>query len=148
MTNDERLDRLERILTLIVRAGRRTRASMREETRRSVSEVDEKVSILINAQIKTDAEVKKLTANIKNLTEESKAMRKESKAMREDERVMREDVMAIRQDAIAMRDDLYQRSRDVFELFRLTDQKMARLAEVQTTMGQQLAVLIERLGSH
>ena len=119
MTNDERLDRLERILTLMVSAGRRTRAKLRKNIREEVRQVDEKIAILINAQIKTEDDFQKLR-------DDSKAMREESKAMR---------------------DDLYERFRDVFELFRLTDQKIARLTEVQTTMGQQLSALIERIGT-
>ena len=110
MTNDERLDRLERILTLMVGAGRRTRTKIRES--------DEKIAILIDAQIKTEDEVQK----------------------------QREEAKAIRQESKVMRDDLYERSRDVFELFRLTDQKIARLTELQITMAQQLSALIERIG--
>ena len=46
MTTDQRLDRIERILTLFFNAGRREQKRVRE--------VDEKITILINAQIKND----------------------------------------------------------------------------------------------
>jgi hypothetical protein len=46
MTPEQRLDRLERIATLFVKAGLRARRNMRE--------IDEKVNILLNAQIKNE----------------------------------------------------------------------------------------------
>jgi uncharacterized coiled-coil DUF342 family protein len=46
MTTDQRLDRIERILTLYYNAGRRERKRVRE--------VDEKINILINAQIENE----------------------------------------------------------------------------------------------
>lgn len=47
MTSEQRLDRLERIAKLMVRAGLRTRRGMREQ--------DEKIDIIINAQIENEA---------------------------------------------------------------------------------------------
>ena len=46
MTTDQRLDRIERILILYLNAGRRERKRVRE--------IDEKVNILISAQIKNE----------------------------------------------------------------------------------------------
>jgi hypothetical protein len=46
MTNDQRLDRIERILILYLNAGRRERKRVRE--------TDEKINILIDAQIKNE----------------------------------------------------------------------------------------------
>ena len=46
MTTDQRLDRIERILVLYFNSGRRER--------RRVREMDEKINILINAQIKNE----------------------------------------------------------------------------------------------
>jgi hypothetical protein len=86
MTSEQRLDRLERILKLMVNAGKRERAK--------VNENHEMIKMLITAQIRTDDELNK--------------MREESKAMR---------------------DDLYQHAHETFELFRLTDQRIARLTE-------------------
>ena len=46
MTPEQRLDRLERIARLFIKAGLRARRQMRE--------TDEKINILINAQIKNE----------------------------------------------------------------------------------------------
>jgi len=46
MTDEERLDRLERITKLMVRAGLRARRQMREQT--------ENINILIDSQIKNE----------------------------------------------------------------------------------------------
>ena len=46
MTEEQRLDRLERIVKLMIKAGLRARRQSREQ--------DAKINILINSQIKTD----------------------------------------------------------------------------------------------
>jgi len=53
MTSEQRLDRLERIAKLMVRAGLRARGQMREQ--------DEKIRIIIDAQIKNEERFAKLT---------------------------------------------------------------------------------------
>ena len=112
MTNDQRLDRAERLLTLMVNAGRRERT----HTRESVRELDEKITMLIDSQIRTDDELRKMRAQSE----------------------------AIREEAKAMRDDLYRRSAEIFQLFRLTDQRIAILTDAQTLITRQLSALIER----
>ena len=52
MTTDQRLDRIERILILYFKAGRRQRKHVRE--------VDEKINILISAQIENEHGLRKL----------------------------------------------------------------------------------------
>ena len=52
MTHEQRLDRLERIAKLFVKAGVRARANMRR--------LDEKIGILIDAQIKTEDQMKEM----------------------------------------------------------------------------------------
>lgn len=52
MTHEQRLDRLERIAKLFVKAGLRARSNIRA--------MDEKINILINAQIANEEEFKKL----------------------------------------------------------------------------------------
>jgi hypothetical protein len=49
--------------------------------------------------------------------------------------------------SMAMRDDLDRRSREVFELFRMTDEKLGRLTEAQMFSDKRLSALIERIGS-
>jgi hypothetical protein len=53
MTSEQRLDRLERIAKLMVKAGLRARGQMREQ--------DEKIRIIIDAQIKNEERFAKLT---------------------------------------------------------------------------------------
>ena len=55
MTPEQRLDRVERILTLFVSAGRRAREKSREQ--------DDKINILIQGQIETTEQIKRLAAN-------------------------------------------------------------------------------------
>ena len=58
MTPEQRLDRVERILTLFVRAGRRTRSEWRERSR----EQDERINILIQTQMETSEQINRLSA--------------------------------------------------------------------------------------
>ena len=51
--NEERLDRLERIAKLLVRAGLRARRELRQQ--------DDKITIMIDAQIKNEERFAKLT---------------------------------------------------------------------------------------
>jgi hypothetical protein len=59
MTPELRLDRAERLLMLIVKAGYRARQQSRAQ--------DEKINILIDAQIKTDEQIKSLRAGEERL---------------------------------------------------------------------------------
>jgi hypothetical protein len=52
MTHEQRLDRLERIAKLMVRAGLRARREMRQQ--------DDKITIMIDAQIKNEERFAKL----------------------------------------------------------------------------------------
>ena len=52
MTPEQRLDRVERILTLFVNAGRRARTQSREQ--------NDKINILIQAQMETTEQIKGL----------------------------------------------------------------------------------------
>jgi hypothetical protein len=52
MSSEQRLDRLERILLLVVRAGARERRTVRE----SFKETDEKINALIDAQMRHEDE--------------------------------------------------------------------------------------------
>jgi hypothetical protein len=55
MTHEQRLDRLERIARLMVRAGLRARREMRQQ--------DDKITIMIDAQIKNEDRYAKLAAS-------------------------------------------------------------------------------------
>jgi hypothetical protein len=55
MSSEQRLDRLERMLLLVVKAGARERKAIRgrmEETREGFKETDEKINALIDAQMR------------------------------------------------------------------------------------------------
>jgi len=54
---EERLDRLERIAKLLVRAGLRARREMRQQ--------DDKITIMIDAQIKNEARFAELAEALK-----------------------------------------------------------------------------------
>jgi hypothetical protein len=75
MTTDQRLDRIERILILYFNSGRRER--------RRVGEMDEKINILINAQIKNED-------GFRELREESKETNRQIREMRETFREIRD----------------------------------------------------------
>ena len=62
MTPEQRLDRVERILGLFAGEGRRWRARSREQ--------DQKINMLIQAQMETTEQINKLTAN-QNRTDEA-----------------------------------------------------------------------------
>jgi len=108
MNNERRFDRMERLLRLLIRAGKRGRTRL--------NDLDERIGMLIDAQIKTEDQ-------LHSMNEQSIATREESRAMR---------------------DEHYKRSREVFELFRLTDEKIARLTEAQVVSDSKLSALIER----
>jgi len=85
MTTDQRLDRIERILVLYFNAGRRQRKRVRE--------ADEKINILINAQIKNEDGFRELREASK---ETDRRMRETFREIRElfgktDERINRLD---------------------------------------------------------
>lgn len=58
MTDEQRLDRLERIAKLMVKAGLRAR----QEARARAREHDEKINILTDTQMKTDERLAALSA--------------------------------------------------------------------------------------
>jgi len=101
MNNERRFDRMERLLRLLIRAGKRGRTRL--------NDLDERIGMLIDAQIKTE-----------------------------------DQMHSMNEQSIAMRDEHDKRSREVFELFRLTDEKIARLTEAQVVSDSKLSALIER----
>src|SRR5678815_2179626 len=104
MNSERRLDRMEQLLRLLIRAGKRGRTKL--------NDLDERITMLINAQMATEDQ-------LREMNEQSKAMR----------------------------DDLDYRSREVFELFRMTDERLGRLTEAQMFSDKKLNALIERIGS-
>ena len=76
MTHEQRLDRLERIAKLFVKAGLRARSNMRR--------TDEKMAILIDAQIKGEDRAAELDDKMKMLIEAQ--IRNEERFAKSDER--------------------------------------------------------------
>ena len=101
MNNERRFDRMERLLRLLIRAGKRGRTRL--------NDLDEKIGMLVDAQIRTE-----------------------------------DQLHLMNEQSIAMRDEHDKRSREVFELFRLTDEKIATLTEDQIVSDSKLSALIER----
>jgi hypothetical protein len=79
MTPEHRLDRVERILTLFVNAGRRTRGEWRTRSR----EQDDKINILIQSQMETTEQIKAMAArHDKDIVELREAQKLTDKALR------------------------------------------------------------------
>lgn len=68
MTPEQRLDRLERILGLFARSGRRVRGEWRQQAR----EQNEKINILIQTQLETEDIMKRLAVSQAELAESQK----------------------------------------------------------------------------
>lgn len=86
MTPEQRLDRTERILKLIVRAGYRTRKELREEARQQKEnsrENREMIHMLIQSQMETSEVVKGLAAGHARLEEEMAKLAESDRRMRE-----------------------------------------------------------------
>ncbi|MFY9621734.1 MAG: hypothetical protein WAQ99_18110 [Pyrinomonadaceae bacterium] len=78
MTHEQRLDRLERIAKLFVKAGLRARSNMRR--------LDEKIGILIDAQIKGEDRAAELNEKMKTMQ-----MRSDERFRITDERLAKSD---------------------------------------------------------
>jgi hypothetical protein len=85
MTTDQRLDRIERILILYFNSGRRERKRVRE--------MDEKINILINAQIKNEDGFRELREQSQETNREMREMFREIRDLfwKTDERINRLD---------------------------------------------------------
>lgn len=114
MTSEQRLDRLERIAKLFASAGFRARHDVRE--------IDEKLNILINTQIRTDEKFARLA---------------ESHARLVDSHVRLAEAQALSDRKLA---DSHAR---LAEAQALTDQKLADLADAQALSDRKLAELID-----
>jgi hypothetical protein len=68
MTDEQRLDRMERIVRLLIKAGLRARQQTREQAR----EQNEKINILIDSQIRYEERVRQNEDGIKDYSEWAK----------------------------------------------------------------------------
>jgi len=121
MTHEQRLDRLERIARLMVRAGLRARREMRQQ--------DDKITIMIDAQIKNEDRFAKLTQ-----VNESRFAELVESQKQHDEKI------AIIIDAQAKNED---RFAELAESQKNTDRILAELAESQKNTDRRLDALID-----
>src|SRR5690349_12306780 len=107
MTTDQRLDRIERILILYFKAGRRQRKHVRE--------VDEKINILINMHIENEDGFRQLKERFdqtdRQMKETDRQMKETDRRMRETDRKWNETVRELH---------------EVADLFRKTDERINR----------------------
>jgi predicted nuclease with TOPRIM domain len=131
MTPEQRLDRLERIAKLFVRAGLRERSRMRE--------MDDKIAILIDMQIKNE---ERFAENEKRFAEyEKRFARNEKRAAQNEERFAKyEERFAQNEERFAKQGE---RSAKYEELFAENEKKFAQLAESQSRTDRKLDVLID-----
>lgn len=89
MTTDQRLDRIERILTLFANAGRRERKRVRE--------VDEKINILIKAQIDNEEGLRQFREETdRRIQETDRQIQETDRQIQETNRQMREGFRELR----------------------------------------------------
>ena len=115
MTHEQRLDRLERIAKLFVKAGVRARANMRR--------LDDKIGILIDAQIKTEDQMKEMV---------QAQRRNDERFAKNDERFAKMDERFARADERFVKfDERFVRSDERFAKFETqTDQTLKILMEI------------------
>jgi predicted nuclease with TOPRIM domain len=119
MTPEQRLDRLERIAKLFVRAGLMTSTNIRKQHdtirdhRESLREQNEKINILINMQIENEA---------RSAKNEERFARNEERFARNEERFARNE-----------------------ERFSRTERALERLIALQSRTDEQVQALIDTL---
>ena len=119
MTPEARLDRLERIAKLFVKAGLRARSQSREQV--------EKINILINLQMQNEERFRGQSDDIKMLV--NLQAQNEERFAQNEERFARTD------ERFAKTDDRFARA----------DKKFAELMEAQAATGRRLDSLIDTL---
>lgn len=110
MTHEERLDRLERIARLMVRAGLRARREMRQQ--------DDKITIMIDAQIKNEDRYADLAASRNQHDEKIKMLI--ASQLRTDERFA---------ELAESQKQLVESQQQLVESQKNTDRILAKLAE-------------------
>ncbi|HKR12210.1 MAG TPA: hypothetical protein VJT15_09140 [Pyrinomonadaceae bacterium] len=86
MTPEQRLDRTERILKLMIQAGYRTRKELREEARQqkeNFRENREMIHMLIQSQMETSEKMSKLADSKAELDKEMAKLAESDRLMRE-----------------------------------------------------------------
>ena len=139
MTHEQRLDRLERIAKLFVKAGVRARANMRR--------LDEKIGILIDAQIKTEDLMKEMVEAQKRNDE--RFAKTDERFARADERFAKFDERFAKSDArFAKFDERFAKSDERFaksdERFAKYDERFAKFEDrTDQTMKILMAIMRE-----
>ncbi|HMG74775.1 MAG TPA: hypothetical protein VK582_14840 [Pyrinomonadaceae bacterium] len=124
MTPEGRLDRIERIAKLFVRAGRRARSNMRE--------LDDKINILINLHIQNE---ERFAAN------EERFAKNEERFAKNEERFAKQEERFSKQDENIQILIEFQKQNE--ERFARTDERFVELAESQANSDRRINSLID-----
>ena len=135
MTHEQRFDRLERIAKLFVKAGLRARANVRR--------LDEKIGILIDAQIKGEDRMAELKEQMKEMVQAQR--RNDERFAKNDERFAKMDERFAKSDArFAKMDERFAKFDERFAKF---DERFAksdeRFAKFESQTDQTLKILME-----
>ena len=130
MTSEQRLDRLERIAKLFVRAGLRARRNMKEQ--------DQKINIIINNQIESDERIDRLNRTIERSNAElSQSIERTSAELSQSiQRTSTELSRSIEQTQNGLSQSIQQTRTDL-------SQSMNELAKAQAHTSGRLDALIE-----
>jgi len=135
--SDHKYDRLERILLLMIKAGQRGRTRMRE--------LDEKIAILIDSQIRSEEEAREMRRNLDEGSQETERTRRETERMRRETERMHQETERRFQETDRKFQEIARRFRETDELFRRSDAKFAKLAESQERSDRKLERLIDQV---
>ncbi len=135
MTPEQRLDRLERIAKLFVRAGLRARRNMRE--------LDEKMNILIDAQIQNEERFAKFDKRF--VKSDERFAKFEKRFAKFDERFVKSDKRFAKfEERFAKFDDRFVKSDERFAKFEeLLTKSDERFIKFEAQTDQTLKALIE-----
>ncbi|HEV8368182.1 MAG TPA: hypothetical protein VGQ39_09545 [Pyrinomonadaceae bacterium] len=137
MMSDHKYDRLERILMLMIKAGQRGRTRMRE--------LDEKIAILIDAQIRSEEEAREMRRNLDERSQETDRMFQETeRRFQETDRKFQETDRKFKETDREFK-EVARRFRETDDLFRRSDAKFAKLAESQERTDRKLETLIDQV---
>jgi chromosome segregation ATPase len=142
MTIDQRLDRAERVLLLMVKAGRRERKRMRD--------LDEKIAMMINAQIQNEdgfREIRELFRETDRKWQETDRKWQETdRKWQETDRKWQETDRKW-QETDRKWQETRRQFREIGDLFRRSDERITRLAETQNRTDRKVAELTDQADS-
>jgi cupin superfamily acireductone dioxygenase involved in methionine salvage len=130
MIPEHRLDRAERVLMLIVKAGYRARQRSREQ--------DEKINILLNCQIKTDEQLRAHSEQLRAQSEQSRAQDEKLKILIDAQMKTDEQLKSLREGQAALQVSMH-------EGHSRLEKVMAELAEEHKATERSLKAFLDGL---